>query len=64
MNQTRRRLPLKVLYRGLELSLESERLLEEAMEKMDSNHPDDVVQAALRRFLADPPVENEVEKKA
>lgn len=57
MNQTRRCLPLKVLYRGLELSPESERLLEEAMERMDSNNPDDVVQAALRHLLVCPPEE-------
>jgi len=55
MNQTKRRLPLKVLYRGLELSAESEQLLEEAMEKMDSDNADDTVQAALRYILAYPP---------
>jgi hypothetical protein len=47
----RRRLPLKVSYRGLELSGETEDLLEEAMARLDSDNPDEAVKAALRVFL-------------
>jgi hypothetical protein len=47
----RRRLPFKVSYRGLELSGETEELLDEAMVRLDVNDPDEAVKAALRAFL-------------
>jgi len=51
----RRRLPLKVLYRGLEISAESEALLEEAMERIDTDNPDEVLEAALGLVLENQP---------
>jgi len=51
-----RRLRFKVLSHGLELSAESENLLEEAMARLNVDDPDEAVQAALRLFLThDPP---------
>lgn len=47
----RRRLPIKTLYRGLELSVESEILLEEAMVKVDASDPREALKTALRLFL-------------
>lgn len=46
-----RRLPLKLMYRGLELSSESEQLLDEAMVRLDVDDPDEAVKTALRAFL-------------
>jgi hypothetical protein len=47
----RRRLPFKVSYRGLELSGETEELLDEAMVRLDIDDPDEAVKAALPVFL-------------
>lgn len=46
-----RRLPLKLMYRGLELSAESEQLLDEAMVRLDVDDPDEAVKKALQVFL-------------
>ena len=51
----RRRLPFKVSYRGLELSGETEELLDEAMVRLDVDDPDEAVKAALRLFLKQNP---------
>jgi len=51
----RRRLPLKVLYRGLELSGESEELLDEVMVRLNVDDPDEAVKAALQLFLKQKP---------
>ncbi len=40
-----------MLYRGLELSAESEELLEEAMVRLNVDDPDEAIQAALQVFL-------------
>ena len=50
----RRRLPLKVSYRGLELSAENEELLDEAMVRLDLNDPDEAVKAGLRLLPQQP----------
>lgn len=47
----RRRLPLKVPYRGLELSAESEASLERAMAKLDTNNPNEALTTALHLLL-------------
>jgi hypothetical protein len=47
----RRRLPFKVSYRGLELSGETEELLDEAMVRLNVDDPDEAVKTALRVFL-------------
>jgi hypothetical protein len=49
-----RRLPLKVLYRGLELSEDVWDLLDEAMVRLDTDDPNDVLKAALALFLEQP----------
>ena len=49
--QSKRRLPLKVSYRGLQLSAESEALLEKAMDRVDTDDPDEALRQALRHFL-------------
>jgi hypothetical protein len=60
----RRRLPLKVSYRGLELSAESEELLDEAMVRLDLNDPDEAVKAGLRLLLQQLSSENTPPGKA
>ncbi len=45
------RLPLKTLYRGLELSAESEELLNQAMNRLNVDDPDEAIKAALQVFL-------------
>lgn len=60
----RRRLPLKVSYRGLELSAESEELLDEAMVRLDLNDPDEAVKAGLRLLLQQPSSDNPRPEKA
>jgi hypothetical protein len=47
----RRRLTFKVSYRGLELSGETEELLDEAMVRLNVDDPDEAVKTALRVFL-------------
>jgi len=42
-----RRLPLKVLSHGLELSAESENLLEEAMARLNLDDPDDLPSSGI-----------------
>ena len=49
------RLPFKVSCRGLELSAESEELLDEAMVRLDLDDPDEAVKAALQAFLEQHP---------
>ena len=51
----RRRLPLKALYRGVELSGESEVLLDEVMVRLNVDDPDEALKAALQAFLKQPP---------
>ena len=51
------RLPLKMLYRGLELSAASEELLEEAMVRLNVDDPDEAILAALQVFLKQEPAE-------
>jgi hypothetical protein len=46
-----RRLPLKTLYRGIELSAESEEMLDEAMVRLDTDSPDMALKAALAVLL-------------
>jgi len=46
-----RRLPIKTLYRGVELSTESEELLDEAMMRLNVNDPDEAIKAALLAYL-------------
>ena len=46
-----RRLPTKTLYRGVELSAETEQLLDEAMVRLDVNDPDEAINAALKAYL-------------
>jgi hypothetical protein len=60
----RRRLPLKVSYRGLELSAESEELLDEAMVRLDLNDPDEAVKASLRLLLQQPLSDNPPTRKS
>ncbi len=54
-----RRLPSKLMYRGLELSIKSEKLLEEAMIRLNVNDPEEAVQTALRAFLEQAPPNRE-----
>lgn len=55
-----RRLPLKLLYRGLELSAETEVLLERVMIRLQVDDPEEAVNAALRLFLHDDQSEEKV----
>ena len=50
-----RRLPLKALYRGVELSGESEVLLDEVMVRLNVDDPDEALKAALQAFLKQTP---------
>ena len=52
-----RRLPLKTLYRDIELSSESEEMLDEAMVRLDTDDPDVAVKAPLELFLKQSPTE-------
>jgi len=54
-----RRLPSKLMYRGLELSFESEQLLDEAMVRLHVDDPDEAVKTALRVFLQQQPPQTE-----
>ncbi len=53
------RLPSKLMYRGLELSFESEQLLDEAMIRLNVDDPDEAVKTALRVFLEQAPPNGE-----
>jgi hypothetical protein len=48
-----RKLPLKIWYRPMDLSPETERMLDEAMVRLDVDEPDLAIHAALRKFLED-----------
>jgi hypothetical protein len=48
-------LPFNVSYRGLELSGETEELLDETMVRLDVDDPDEAVKTALRLFLKQNP---------
>lgn len=54
-----RRLPSKLMYGGLELSFESEQLLDEAMVRLNVDDPDEAVKTALRVFLEQVPPHGE-----
>ncbi|MBI4909821.1 MAG: type II toxin-antitoxin system ParD family antitoxin [Acidobacteria bacterium] len=47
-----RRLPFKVLYRGLDVSRESLTMLDEIMVRLDTDDEDVALRAALERYLA------------
>ena len=44
-----RKLPLKIWYRPMDLSAETERMLDEAMVRLDVDKPDLAIHAALKR---------------
>ncbi len=50
-----RKLPLKIWYRPIDLSTETEWMLDEAMVRLDVNEPDLAIHAALKKFLEDAP---------
>ena len=50
-----RKLPLKIWYRPMDLSAETERMLDEAMVRLDVDKPDLAIHAALKKFLEDHP---------
>jgi Ser/Thr protein kinase RdoA (MazF antagonist) len=50
-----RKLPLKIWYRPMDLSAETERMLDEAMVRLDVDKPDLAIHAALKKFLGDNP---------
>jgi Ser/Thr protein kinase RdoA (MazF antagonist) len=50
-----RKLPLKIWYRPMNLSAETERMLDEAMVRLDVDQPDLAIHAALKKFLKDNP---------
>jgi len=50
-----RKLPLKIWYRPMDLSAETERMLDEAMVRLDVDKPDLAIHAALKKFLEDNP---------
>jgi Ser/Thr protein kinase RdoA (MazF antagonist) len=49
-----RKLPLEIWYRPMDLSAETERMLDEAMVRLDVDKPDLAIHAALKKFLEDP----------
>jgi len=57
-----RKLPLKIWYRPMDLSAETERMLDEAMVRLDVDEPDLAIHAALKRFLEDSPAAEPPEK--
>ena len=57
-----RRLPLKIWYRPMDLSAETERMLDEAMVRLDVDKPDLAIHAALKKFLEDNPEAEPAEK--
>jgi hypothetical protein len=50
-----RKLPLKIWYRPMDLSTETEQMLDEAMVRLDVDQPDLAIHAALKKFLENPP---------
>ena len=50
-----RKLPLKIWHRPMDLSAETERMLDEAMVRLDVDKPDLAIHAALKKFLEDNP---------
>jgi hypothetical protein len=50
-----RKLPLKILYQPMDLSPETEQMLDEAMVRLDVDEPDLAIHAALKKFLQDYP---------
>ena len=50
-----RKLPLKIWYRPMNLSADTERMLDEAMVRLDVDQPDLAIHAALKKFLEDNP---------
>ena len=57
-----RRLPLQIWYRPMDLSAETERMLDEAMVRLDVDKPDLAIHAALKKFLGDNPEAEPAEK--
>jgi hypothetical protein len=50
-----KKLPLKIWYRPIDLSAETERMLDEAMVRLNVDKPDLAIHAALKKFLGDNP---------
>jgi hypothetical protein len=50
-----RKLPLNIWYRPMNLSAETERMLDEVMMRLDVDQPDLAIHAALKKFLEDNP---------
>jgi hypothetical protein len=50
-----KKLPLKIWYRPVDLSAETERMLDEAMVRLKVDKPDLAIHAALKKLLEDNP---------